>query len=265
MNVFQESLAHALLAAGEEAPQALRDLVAQPGFAVYRNTVLKGCIDALEANFPSVAQLVGAEWFRSAALAYVRAQPPRDGRLLVYGDEDFGAFVQAVPTAAGLPYLDGLARLDALWRASHAAADAPVLAADVLAGLDAQALAARVLRPHPAARWAWFEDLPVAALWMRQRTGGTSDDELPWQGDGLLLTRGDGAVQWAPLPRAGCVLLDVCAQGAPLGEAAAQALASDPATDLGPVLARLLAAGAFTSGPTVGFTSFTTTLQNPCD
>ena len=28
-------------------------------FAVYRNTVLKGCIDALQANYPTVGQLVG--------------------------------------------------------------------------------------------------------------------------------------------------------------------------------------------------------------
>ena len=36
-------------------------LAAQPAFAVYRNTVMKGCVDALEANFPTVARLVGEE------------------------------------------------------------------------------------------------------------------------------------------------------------------------------------------------------------
>jgi hypothetical protein len=249
MSDFQEAMARALLAPGDDAPHALGHLLAQPGFTVIRNTVLKGCVEALEANFPTVARLVGSEWFRDAALAYVRAHPPRDGRLLAYGDEGFGAFVQAVPTAAGLPYLAGVATLDALWRACHAAGDAPVLPAAALAGLDAQALASHALLPHPAARWAWFDGMPVASLWARERTPSPQPGDVPWRGEGLLLTRSGGAVDWIALPQAGCALMDACAQGASLGDAAAQALACDPTTDLGPVLARLLESGAFTLSP----------------
>lgn len=247
MSLSPEPFAHALLADDPPADGPLADLLHQPGFSVYRNTVLKGCTDALEANFPTVARLVGDDWFRSAALAYVRAQPPRDGRLLVYGDETFGAFVQAVPTAAGLPWLADIARLDTAWRASHAAADAPVLSPHALARLDATTLATRVLPVHPATRWAWFDSTPVAALWLRQRSASADETEIPWQGDGLLLTRPGGAVQAALLPRAGCALLDACAEGAPLVDAAARALACDPTTDLAAVLAQLLAAGAFTT------------------
>lgn len=244
MNAFADTMAQALLAPDDDPAGTLDALAAQPGFAVYRNTVLKGCVDALEANFPTVAQLVGTEWFRSAALAYVRAHPPRDSRLLRYGDEDFGAFVQAIPTAAGLPYLAGIARLDTAWRASHAAADAPVLPPAVLAALGADALGTHVLVPHPAARWAWFDDQPVASLWLQHRFPSPPLDAPAWQGDGLLLTRPAGTVQAVLLPRAGSVLLDACARGLPLGEAATRALACDPAADLAAVLAQLLAAGA---------------------
>jgi Putative DNA-binding domain len=54
---YQDAFAQALLAEdpGSASPELAR-LVAQPGFAVYRNTVLKGCIDALHANFPAVAR-----------------------------------------------------------------------------------------------------------------------------------------------------------------------------------------------------------------
>ena len=241
MNTFQQEFAHALLA--PEAPN--HPLFSQPAFAVYRNTVLQGCIDALEANFPTVARLVGSEWFRSAALAYVRAQPPRDGRLLAYGDDGFAAFVQALPTAASLPYLAGVAALDGLWRACHVAGDAPVLAAQALASLAPEALAATVLRVHPATQWAWFEDQPVAQIWCRERADEPQGD-LGWIGDGLLLTRIDGTVQWQLLPRAGCAFLDACAAGHALGEAAAHALAVDPETPLASVLQQLLNAGAFT-------------------
>jgi hypothetical protein len=44
-------------------------------FKVYRNTVLKGCVDALAANFPTVLRLVGEDWFRAAALIHVCAEP----------------------------------------------------------------------------------------------------------------------------------------------------------------------------------------------
>ncbi|MBW8719456.1 MAG: putative DNA-binding domain-containing protein, partial [Variovorax paradoxus] len=78
---FQQAFAQALFAPPEAAPPAVRVLAMQPAFAVYRNTVMKACIDALQANFPTVAQLVGEEWFRAAAALYVAADPPSDGRL----------------------------------------------------------------------------------------------------------------------------------------------------------------------------------------
>ena len=61
LETFQDGFANALLALEPSvdcAPE-LAYLVAQPGFAVYRNTVMKGCIDALQANYPAVARLVG--------------------------------------------------------------------------------------------------------------------------------------------------------------------------------------------------------------
>ncbi|MGZ5715039.1 MAG: HvfC/BufC family peptide modification chaperone, partial [Caldimonas sp.] len=63
LDAFQRDFAAALLAEPAEAGA----IAAQPGFAVYRNTVLRGCIDALAANYPTVAQLLGAEAFEGAA------------------------------------------------------------------------------------------------------------------------------------------------------------------------------------------------------
>jgi len=244
---FHESMARALLAPPGDCEDAVAGLAAQPAFAVYRNTVAKGCTDALAANFPAMLRLVGEDWFRAVAVAYARQFPPQDARLLGYGDEGFGAFAQAVPTAAALPYLEGVARLDTLWRAAHVAADAPVLPAGALATLAPQALAACRLVPHPAARWAWFADQPVPGIWMRNRADWSDDGDIAWRGEGVLLTRADGEVAWQLLPQAGCALLDACAAGQPLGSAAEHALARDPDADLAQVLRLLLRAGAFTS------------------
>ena len=77
---------HALARAiWSEAPaDAAPAITRHPAFAVYRNTVLKGCVDALQANYPAVARLVGEGWFHSTATLYARAHPPVDGRLVLY-------------------------------------------------------------------------------------------------------------------------------------------------------------------------------------
>lgn len=242
---FHEAFAQALFAPGPGPAEPGR-LAEQPAFAVYRNTVMKGCIDALQENFPTVERLVGNEWFRTAAALYVSANQPRDGRLLAYGDDGFADFVQALPTARELPYLADVGRMDALFRACAGAADAPVLPAHALAGDAPEALGSRVLRPHAATRWAWFGDAPIASIWLRHRTDGRVDHQpLEWRPEGALFTRPDGAVQAQVLSAAGCAFLDACSRGMNLGEAAGQALQADEEADLAALLGLLLAAGAF--------------------
>jgi hypothetical protein len=156
---FQEAFAAVLVApeAQELAASPISTRARQPGFAVYRNTMMKGCIDALQANYPAVARLVGEDWFRAAAAEYVRAHLPRRPMLMDYG-EDFPAFLAASPPAADLPYLPGVTRLDRFWTEAHLARDEAPLAASDLARLPPEHLARAVLRPHAAARWAWFDD-----------------------------------------------------------------------------------------------------------
>jgi hypothetical protein len=245
---FQSAFAAALLAAGDITDPAMQALIRQPAFAVHRNTVMKGCIDALESNFPTVARLVGSEWFRAAAALHVTGEPPRDGRLMHYGDT-FEAFLARFEPASGLVYLPGVARLDAMWWQAHVAADAEPLDAARLARGGPEALARRVARPHPAARWAWFADHPVFSIWRRNRSddAGRAADDMAWHGEGALITRPRDAVQAALLDEAGCAFLDACACGLPLADAAEQALRVDPAADLAALLESLLRAGALTS------------------
>lgn len=215
-------------------------------FSVYRNTVMKGCIDALQANYPAIARLAGEEWFRAAAAEFVRVQPPRVPMLLEYG-EGFAGFLSDFAPAAELPYLPAVATLDRFWTEAHGARDEAPLQAAALAGLDPASLGARRLRPHAAARWARFP-LPAYSIWSRNRQDpvpGEDATDIDWREEGALLTRPSGAVQWDALDAPGCAFLDGCAAGWPLAACAEAALRERPDADLAGLMARLLAAGAF--------------------
>jgi hypothetical protein len=253
---FQDAFALALTLPGGDAEghgagsDELAHLLAQPGFAVYRNTVTKGCVDALQANYPAIARLVGEAWFRAATVVFARAHPPSYPALLDYG-AGFADFLAAFPPARELSYLPGVARIERFWTEAHVARDEVPAAAAAVAGLDLARLAGTVLRPHASARWAWFDEQPIRSIWERNRSpeaATAADDvhaDLNWRGEGVLVVRPEAAVRAMPLDRAGCAFLDACAGGGTLAAAAAAALAADSGADLSALLATTLAAGAF--------------------
>jgi hypothetical protein len=240
---FQDAFARAL--AGGAAPAEVAALVAQPGFAVYRNTTTKGCIDALHAQFPAVARLTGDEWFRAAARDYVRETLPEHPSLLLYGGS-FPDFLASFPPAAGLPYLAPVARLDRAWTEAHVAADAPALHGIDFVGRDPDALGDALLVPHPAARWHWAEGVPALSIWRANRAGDGCVDGLGWIGEGALLTRREHEVEWIGIDLAACRFLDACADGATLAQALEAALDADPHADLARLVAAVVDAGAVT-------------------
>lgn len=220
-------------------------LAAHPAFAVYRNTVWKGWIDALEANYPAVASLTGSEWTRAAAAAFAEAHAPSCPMLSLYG-EGFADFLVEFPPAGLLPFLPDIARLDRGWTEAHLAADAPVLGFGSLAELDAGSMERTRCRLHPSARFAWFETT-IPTLWLANRTdfegGELLLDDLP---EGLLLARPAESVEALVLDAAAFAFLDASRNGATLLDCAIAALATDPKAELGSLLGSLIGFGAFT-------------------
>jgi hypothetical protein len=248
-----------------DAAALVAALATQPGFAVHRNTVLKGAIDAIEANYPAVTRLVGGEWMRAAAAVYVREEPPAEPSLLHYG-AGFPAWLSTFPPAADLPWLADVARLDRGWTEAHVAADEPPVEAAAVAALEPAELARTVLRPHASARWHFAADAPIHTLWQRnRRTAAELPDaevgaDLEWRGEGALLTRPKDAVESIALDAAGIAFLDACAAGGTLADAAAAAIVAGtgadtdragipssvtPGVNLAQLMAALLTAGAF--------------------
>jgi len=223
---------------GERAGEA-----APAGLSVYRNTIAKGCVDALAANFPTVASLVGDDWFRAAAALFARETPPAGAALLAYG-EGFAEWLERFPPADDLPYLPAMARLDRMWTTALFAPEAEPLAAEAFA-LPPETLAAARPRLHPSLAFAWF-DRGLPGLWLAARQPEPGEMELADAPQGVLIVRPQDKVLSRLLDRAGFAFLDAIARdGASLGEAITAAAEADPAADLAALFAALIADGLF--------------------
>ncbi len=213
--------------------------------AVYRNTAIKGRIDALEANYPTVLQMVGEDWFRAAASVFVAEQPGDTPVLADYG-AGFAEWLARFRPAQEMAYLAPCARLDRAWTQAHLAEDAAPLEAREAAALG-PALAGATAALHPSAQLFWFE-WTAPSLWLAHRYPSV-DAPLAWraEAEGLLVHRPGAEVQARRLSRAEWVFLDACRLNRPFGVAAASAQAATPGLDLSALFADLIALGVFTS------------------
>ena len=226
--------------------EPLQFFTQQAGFSIYRNTVFKGCIDALVANYPTVFKTVGQDWFFSAAYLYVQQNLPTDPCLLHYG-KNWPEFLEALPALDTLPCVPVMARVDQLWLQALTAADAVALDAPTLNAYmqeNGHETSTMVLHCHPAARWMQHDRWPLHTLWKHTQNTSNIASATQWQGEALLFTRPDAAVQCHLFSAAGCAFLDICYQSGSVEQAVAMALACEPDLNVSLLVAQLLQTGA---------------------
>jgi hypothetical protein len=241
-----DSFARALVDPSRPAPAATRRRDGRPverRFAVYRNNVAVALIGSLEARYPIVRRLVGDDFFRGMAGAYVAAEKPRSPALIQYG-VSFPDFVARFPPAASIAYLADVARLENAWVEAYHAAEASALGLDALAAIAPDALETLRFRPHPAARLLAFAH-PAASIWAASQGDGEPRAPEVWSAEEALVTRPDAGVFVRVLPPGGFAFAAALFSGANLGEAAA--LAACDGFDPGAHLVGLIEAGAFQS------------------
>jgi len=238
---FQDAFIEALY---QRPVSALASLSGQAAFAVYRNTVMSGCVEALRANFPSIETLVGPGWLHEVASAYVQQTPPKDPRLIHYGAA-FPDFLQTLQASHDLPYLADVARLDGYWCEVFSADEDPWLTLDDLTGMTATDLARGHLRPRRSVRWQWFDPHPAYSLWRVSREGLPWSPEQPWVAEGALLSGDSHGVNHQPLDIGACAFLDACAAGHSLQVASQLAQQCQPDLDFSDLLGRLLQTKVF--------------------
>lgn len=231
MDPHESEFAAALLAADLPPPRGLavpRGASAARRFAVYRNNVVAGLIRALENRFRVVSRLVGAEFFRSMAEAFVRENPPRSPIMFRYG-EAFPAFVEGFAPAAGVPYLADIARLELARGRAYYAADAAPLPAMAFGSLRDDVLELTTLILHPSVE-ILSSAFPVVSIW-RAHQGNTSPGPVAWVPEAALVARPGLGVELHLLPPGGDVFIAALDGGASFARAATIATTEVPEFD----------------------------------
>lgn len=211
-------------------------------FAVYRNNVAVGLIRALEARFPVVEKLVGADFFKAMARVYIQAERPSSPLIFAYGD-GFAEFIAGFAPAAGVLYLADVARLEAAWTRAYHAADIVPLDIAALASVAPDGLARLRLRPHPAVALV-RSTFPVGSIWQAHQ-GDAVTAPATRAAETVLVARPDLAVTVTVLPARDAAFAAALLGSTPIGAAAQTALGADASFDFGSAIVGLFALGSF--------------------
>jgi hypothetical protein len=223
--------------AGDTIPATAR-------LSVYRHHVFESLGTALAATFPTVRALVGPDFFRGLARAFVGHALPLQPVLTEYG-ADFPAFIAGCEAARDLPYLADVARLDwALNLAFHAPPNGRLQAADLSTvpaeRLPSLSIALAVGAVLVSSRY------PLDRIWETSQPGAASETvDLSSGASNLLVLRRPDDAAFVSLSAGEAAFAAALGAGMSLEQAAGAAFQGDPAFDLSTAFARLLSLGAF--------------------
>ncbi len=240
-SAVQANFAEALLDADRPVPGVVTSYTArapQRRFAVYRNNVIAGLVEALRTQFPATKKIVGEEFFAAMARVYVATKPPRSPILVTYG-EGFPGFIANFTPAAEISYLADVARLEVARTRAYHAADAAPLDPACWRGLDSGSLSGARIALHPTVQILRSAH-PIVTIWS-MNSGETALSSIEDCGaEDALVARPQLDVEIRRLPAGGAVFLAALASGAPLGDAALSAAVEHAEFDLVANLAGLI-------------------------
>jgi hypothetical protein len=228
-------------------PAALRDhgAAVDDRLAVYKNNVYARLIDALAASYPAVERLVGAEFFRYAAIEYIGRNLPRSPSLIGYG-RHFPAFLAHFAPAASVPYLADVATLEWHYLEAYHAAEATPAAADSFAAALADPAQAPAFQLHPSAR-LMQSSFPVSRIWELnvQPEPPSEKHRIPGEAEWLLIVRPQAVVEVRRIARGAYTALRAIEDGAGIAAALSTGERAEPGIDLHRHLMALAAGESF--------------------
>jgi hypothetical protein len=205
---------------------------------IYRHHVFDSLSTALGATFSSVLSLVGDDFFRMLARAYIAQTPPSGPVLSEYG-ADFADFIERHERARELIYLADAARLDWALTRAYGSDGGPALTAAQLAALAPEALGDLRLRLRGGAsllRSAY----PVDRIWAVAHGQDDSSIDLASGSVELVVFQRDDDAAFARLSRGEAVVLGSCDGTSSLALALERASAADPIFDFATALPKFL-------------------------
>ncbi|MBA5604205.1 putative DNA-binding domain-containing protein [Duganella sp. FT3S] len=188
-------------------------------FAVHRNNIAVSLVDALADTFPVCLALVGQQFFRPMAHAFVRNHPPKSPVLAWYGDA-FPDFVSHFLAAASVPYLADVARLEWAWVRAYHAADDDTLDARAPGALleNPDLLPGLRMRFHPSVQVV-SSQYAIVSIWGAHQGWRNLDAVNPYLPEAALVARPGIEVTCIPISAAQATLFQALQSGAPLGPA----------------------------------------------
>jgi len=215
-------------------------------FNVYRNNVVASLCEALEQSFPAIGNLLGDDYFKALARAFVAEHLPSSPVLMWYGAE-FGDFIERFPPLKAYPYLADVARVEWAWLEAYHAADATPLDPAEIGTVAPDEVGNIRFEGHPASR-VFRSQWPVWDLARANRfdVDASIDIDLE-EPQSVLITRPELEVELVLLRPGGDIFTTTLLDGATLAEAAAAASAHVEEFSLSDALSDCLANGVFTT------------------
>jgi hypothetical protein len=208
---------------------------------IYRNNNRLGTLAALQATYPVVERLGGADWFHQSALRYMRACPSRSGDLQGRGAR-YPEFLRADLAAAEYAYFADVAALEWAYQSALTAAERPPVDIEVLRGVAPDDYERLLFVPRPAVGVV-ESPYPIFAIWRSNQPSAIESDEqirLDAGASRVLLIRRRDHVELREISPGTSGLLRQFQRGALLGSAAAATAAAWPAFDLDASLRELV-------------------------
>ena len=212
--------------------------------AIHRHHIRRSLAKALAATFPTVLALVGVDFFRQTAEAFVAQSLPTQPVLAEYG-ADFPGFLGAHESAHGLAYLADVARLDWALNAAFYSLRGPRLGAADLAGIPPEQLAANTLALAPGTALVCSR-YPLDRIWAASQPDAPDEKVDIAQGPTrLLIVPGREDAGFIALGEGEAAFVAAAAEGRSLDVAVDAGFTAESNFELSSCFARLLACEAF--------------------
>ena len=191
-------------------------LTATERAGIYRDMYLTRMDEALGVDYPALVQYLGADGFHDLTAQYVAAYPSRSYTLNRLGDH-LPDFIGTLPDRPDRAFLQELARLELALTLVFDAEESPVLTAESLATVPAEAWETARLQPIAAFQLLAFE-YPVSD-YLTAVQDSQPAPKIRKQRNWLVVYRRNYTLHRMDLKRQAFELLSALAAGVPFGEA----------------------------------------------